>query len=107
DEAVDLGVAILVDFGPTFFLFVQALAEQTRGVAVVKNVPACFELHLKLRNAERPPAEGLHQAALEIKEAQQTPRIFFDGKFSAELAAVARETVRIRASALVCSGAFF
>src|SRR5436305_1231797 len=93
NESIDLRIAILIDIGQPLLLFVQTLAKETGGVAMIKDVPSHFELHLKFRNPERPRAQSLHQPPLEIKEAQNPPRILLDRKFPAQLPAIAGKTI--------------
>jgi hypothetical protein len=97
---IDLRVAMIVDVSETKFLFVEAFAKGARGIGVIENVAAGLELHFELRDRERPRAEGLHEAAFEIKEACKTAGVFLDGKFSAKVTRVAWESIR------KCAGTF-
>ena len=85
----------------------QPFAKETGSVGVIENVAPGFELHFELGYAERPSAERLHQAALQIKEPEQPAGVFFDGELAPELAAIAREAISIGAPAFGSGGAFF
>ena len=91
DEAVNVRIAECIHSFETGFLFAEPLAKQARGVRVIKNVPAGFELHLELGDGERPRAERLHEPALEIEEPQQSSRVLRDGELAAEQARIARK----------------
>src|SRR5207237_3528265 len=97
DETVNFGIAMLVDFSQALLLFVQALAQQPGRIRVVKNVASGLQFHFKLRDAERPRAQRLHQAALEIEKTEQATRVLLDRKLPAQLPAIAWKAVRIGA----------
>ena len=99
NETVDLGVAVGVDGLGTEFLLGEALAQEAGGISVVENVAPRLELHLVVRDSERPGPERVHQPAFEIEKAQQAAAVFLHGELAAELAAVHGEAVGILGAA--------
>ncbi len=93
DKAVDFRVAKLVDLLERLFLFVQTLAQRPRGVGMVEQVPAGFQLDLKLGNRQCPSPHGLGQPPLEIKKPQQPPGVLGHRKLAPKLPVVAGKTI--------------
>src|SRR4029079_8221231 len=73
DESIDFGIAKGVDVRDSLLLFMQPFTQSTGCIRVIKKVASGLELDLEFRDGKRPCAERLHQAALEIKEAEQAP----------------------------------
>ncbi len=94
DEAVDLLVAMLVDAVQPLLHLVEPLAQAPRGIHVPEDVTSGLELHLQLGDGERPGAQALRQAALEVEEAHQPARPLLDGELAPQPAAVAGKAVR-------------
>src|SRR4030095_9518369 len=84
DEAIDLRIAKSIDRRRAHLLLRQTLAQKSRGIRVIENVPASLQLHLELRDRQRPSAQRLHQPALEIEEPQQPTRILLHRELAAE-----------------------
>src|SRR4029450_745259 len=58
---------------------------------MIENVPASLELHLELRDRQRPRTQRLHEPALEIKEPQKPPGVFLHRELATQRAVITRE----------------
>ena len=94
DEAVDFRVAESVDLRERLLLLVQPLAQTAGGVGMIEHVPAGLQLHLELGDRQRPGAQGLGQAALEVEEPLQAPRGFGRPRISPQAAGCRGESGR-------------
>jgi hypothetical protein len=97
---VNLRIPEGVDVLESRFLFVEAFAEQPRGVGVKKMWRPVSQLLLQIRESTTSGSRRLHQPSLKVEKAQQSSRVFADGILSTQLPPIQRESIRIRCLAL-------